>query len=704
MTTASDFARIVLPPPPSGYSQDYTRRLNGRIEELIRTRAAVDQLVTSGGCDCLNLKTDFGAVGDGVVNDAANIQAALDASSAQRRRLWVPSGQYRCQARLFVNSYLDIAFARDAYFIKDVVTTSQQALLGQTDLNTKIASILMTDVQVRGIDRARSIGRPICLRGNDMTFDRFVVVGYDGDAAMFFGGDRVKIQAPTVLNPFSTDSTGPAGIRFAGGDGYVCRDGFVVSADDCYAITPGQSPATAFFNQDITNASLADSYGKSTDARIFVLTLSAASQDLTCSVKNCKVSNVVGESAGTAANVGCQDSVSFAYLGSFENNTVDGCTLSGGLTRNKPLITPTSGTTAPSQNAFKDVLFANNIFIGGLFTDAVVEIVGLVNGAKFEGNIIKASKKANPDFGTIHIVNPTNDVKFIGNTIEAHSGATPKGAYDGATTAINLSNNLTMLGNIIENCEGQVCKIGYLAGSIWKNNVFRKKSGGAAATALVLVNNSTNCTLEGNTYSGIETRWTMTNTAATTANTLNDAKFYGTGSPEGVVTAQIGAVYVDLASPTLPEWVKITNTGNTGWRSRALSLPVGGLKGTNAAYVVTVAIAEIPFDTIQRNNAQIITGTKFRLAYAMALMMNLDFRIAAAAGGNASITLQLYAGATLLSTLTEPISAVNGERITSTLVTDTLPVGQDITIRASCTKNLTLDLTTSSWWATGLAQ
>lgn len=42
--------------------------------------------------------------------------------------------------------------------------------------------------------------------------------------------------------------------------------------------------------------------------------------------------------------------------------------------------------------------------------------------------------------------------------------------------------------------------------------------------------------------------------------------FSGSGSPEGVTTAQPGSIYIDLATPAEPKmYIKQTGTGNTGW-------------------------------------------------------------------------------------------------------------------------------------------
>ncbi len=47
---------------------------------------------------------DFGATGDGVADDTAAIQAALDVAVASGKTLFVPSGSYKCSARIEVTS------------------------------------------------------------------------------------------------------------------------------------------------------------------------------------------------------------------------------------------------------------------------------------------------------------------------------------------------------------------------------------------------------------------------------------------------------------------------------------------------------------------------------------------------------------------------------------------------------------------------
>lgn len=47
---------------------------------------------------------------------------------------------------------------------------------------------------------------------------------------------------------------------------------------------------------------------------------------------------------------------------------------------------------------------------------------------------------------------------------------------------------------------------------------------------------------------------------------------FGTGSPEGVITAPISSLYLNTAGPTL--YVKVTGAGNTGWSVAIAVTPI----------------------------------------------------------------------------------------------------------------------------------
>jgi hypothetical protein len=132
-------------------------------------------------------------------------------------------------------------------------------------------------------------------------------------------------------------------------------------------------------------------------------------------------------------------------------------------------------------------------------------------------------------------------------------------------------------------------------------------------------------------------------------------------------------------------------------------IPNAALRGTNAAFVVNATPATLPFNTVQTYDARLIVGTNFNLSYPMNVMVEMELFIAAAAAGAAQATLSLYAGATLLGSNTRPEASVTGETSYRSIIFSNMPPTQNITIKMSCTKNLTIDLTQSWLWILGLS-
>jgi hypothetical protein len=127
-------------------------------------------------------------------------------------------------------------------------------------------------------------------------------------------------------------------------------------------------------------------------------------------------------------------------------------------------------------------------------------------------------------------------------------------------------------------------------------------------------------------------------------------------------------------------------------------VPHGAQTGTNTAFAVTSVAAVLPFNTVYSNDITVLSGTNIQLSYTADALMDLMLFVAATAAGAAHITLQILAGASVLETTTRGILADAGEVYELTHIISAIPPSQAITIKANCTKNLTIDMTKSFLW------
>jgi len=87
----------------------------------------------------------------------------------------------------------------------------------------------------------------------------------------------------------------------------------------------------------------------------------------------------------------------------------------------------------------------------------------------------------------------------------------------------------------------------------------------------------------------------------------------------------------------------------------------------------------------------------------MDVMANLELFVAAAIAGNATFGLILYSGAVVVAAIQKTVGSINADVHNDTFIRSGLPPNQVITLQAACTKNLTIDLTKSSFWLTALS-
>ena len=232
-----------------------------------------------------------------------------------------------------------------------------------------------------------------------------------------------------------------------------------------------------------------------------------------------------------------------------------------------------------------------------------------VNG--MTGDVVIAPIGGRTITGTANQITVTNGDGVSGNPTLAlpqniHTGATP--TFAGATLNGSATVTGTAATNIVtfKTSAGGITQYINSSGSFVSNNIF-------PAT-----DSTYSLGLSGNYYANIYTDKLFLNSTATldgsTAGEIKGTGIFtadnikrGTGFPEGVVTANVGTVYIDTAVTNgASSWIKKSGTGNTGWQvlggdtgsrnitSLAVGTPVfsGGVWVRRVGNIVTVSISD----------------------------------------------------------------------------------------------------------------
>lgn len=231
------------------------------------------------------------------------------------------------------------------------------------------------------------------------------------------------------------------------------------------------------------------------------------------------------------------------------------------------------GMTLYSGNGFKNLVISGNI----IREFAVNGIIGDKNGNVVVDSNILESSQATAAFGirmSTGSIDPTY-VTITGNNVKIVSAVINAGISTQGLNGLVIGNNAVTVssGNGIDVYSNIANMIGAVISSNFAidtgTGVDAYKIYAAGAGAIV------NCVFEGNAQTGFTNHLT-TSGAVTFARSINPAGFAmnkanliwltGTGTPEAVVTADVGSLFTRTnggAGTTL--YVKETGTGNTGW-------------------------------------------------------------------------------------------------------------------------------------------
>ena len=245
---------------------------------------------------------DFDAVGDGVADDTAALQALIDATAADGRVGVVPAGTYRCTSSLMLPARAGLRLEQGSLLLKDWAAAPglANAFMRNEDFAVRSDAVRITGPGKIGARDHSQTGVIIAIYGNGVRLRDFTVDTYAGGQAIMFAGNRGRIDQVTVTNSAQTFGTG--GIRMIGGSDFVATGCHVESGDDCFQFVPIGEPTALLYDMSIRRSAYRSCTGSSSASRFLVALLewTGGEGGMQGSVSDCSFVDC----HGTAANRG----------------------------------------------------------------------------------------------------------------------------------------------------------------------------------------------------------------------------------------------------------------------------------------------------------------------------------------------------------------------------------------------------------------
>lgn len=139
---------------------------------------------------------------------------------------------------------------------------------------------------------------------NNSVFRDMQVTNWGDGRLMGIAGSSLIVSGVRARYNESATMKGTGGIRYSGGDLFLCYGCDVVSGDDTYQLVP-TAAGTARGNLDITRATYVNCIGGSDSARLCIAALpDEGGEPMTCSILNSSFSNIRGHAGGIGLVVG----------------------------------------------------------------------------------------------------------------------------------------------------------------------------------------------------------------------------------------------------------------------------------------------------------------------------------------------------------------------------------------------------------------
>lgn len=239
----------------------------------------------------------------------ATIQAALDSHAD----VYFDAGTFNCNSALFLNSGNRLWLDQGANIVKNF-SDSGNGATSSSFIRQRNMKVPINDVKIIGLGNGNGnitaasgmTGNMMAVNCNNLVCKNWRTTNWIGGRHSCIVGDNVyysKINWQAAAGA----SSGSGGLRFMGGDNFLCEDSQIVSGDDVFQFVPAGAVNDPFFNvQDITNGTYRNCTGRSYDARLCVAGLQDSADDGTTNlgmkigIHNCRWENVSGFSGRSA--------------------------------------------------------------------------------------------------------------------------------------------------------------------------------------------------------------------------------------------------------------------------------------------------------------------------------------------------------------------------------------------------------------------
>lgn len=492
----------------------------------------------------------YGAVGNGTTDDTVAVQAALTAAGALTNggAVVCAAGTYRVTAPLLVPSNVTVDGLGQAVILHDFIvgggTSGFGTFSGSNHVTGGNTTIVNTNITIQNITVQTATD------GNGKHGKHFEFSGVQGLKLIntrlrgvsggwnskFHNCIDVWIDRADWNSGRGIGNSGD-GIHLYGGSGYLVSNCVVYSGDDALSLTTESANCWDLTDVVVTNCRLNSDYASCIKV--------SGSVPSTAATKRISFTNITGRQNAASGGVGI----------SLNGSVVP--TSSVSLTNVK--IDCSIGTNfGVLADHITDLSLSNVDIIApqsqGLKLDTVIN--GNINNVNVSAQ--RSTVSTNPDFR----LDGCTNVRFTGGS---SIGATWYGVL------INTSTDVSFNGFLISGAAGTGIRV--LTSDTVRVQSCRIK--GCLAAFGDIGGGNTNLLVRSNDFRS-NTGVSSLSAATTFGNNLGDGNasgtdylFRGTGTPEAVVTAPVGSMFLRTdggVSTTL--YVKQTGTGNTGWAAK----------------------------------------------------------------------------------------------------------------------------------------